>query len=43
MKRNETRFWKVCKLLKMVARDGIEGHYAILTMPLTGIRLNPAA
>jgi hypothetical protein len=31
----------VCKPLKMVARDGIEQYY--ITLPLTGILLNPAA
>ena len=28
----------------MVARDGIEQHYtSLITLPLTGIQLNPAA
>jgi len=31
----------VCKLLKMVARDGFGEHYTALTIPLTGIRLDP--
>jgi hypothetical protein len=28
--------------LSVVARDGIEQHYTALTIPLTGIYLNPA-
>ena len=33
---------RACKSLELVARDGIEQHYTVLTLPLTGIHLDPA-
>ena len=32
---------EVCKLLKMVARDGLEQHYTQFAIPLRGIIFDP--